>query len=85
MLSDMSTIATDSEAGSGGLEELRAARQAVGISQERLARRVDCSLSTIRLVENGWRPSAAMAERILEALAVVRREEEASRPRSNRR
>jgi len=83
MLSDMSTIATDSEAGSGGLEELRAARQAVGISQERLARRVDCSLSTIRLVENGWRPSPAMAERIREALAVAQSEKDAVRAQEN--
>jgi len=80
----MSTIATDTEDGNSRIHALRIARRAIGMSQEGLARRADCSLSTIRLVENGWRPSAAMAERILEALAAAQGEKEAGRPRGGR-
>lgn len=47
---------------------LRARREAVGLSQERLARQVDCSTNTIRLVEHGYRPSGDMVRRIAAAL-----------------
>jgi transcriptional regulator with XRE-family HTH domain len=47
---------------------LRARRLEAGLSQEKLARLADCSTSTIRLIEGGWRPSEQMAGRIAGAL-----------------
>jgi predicted transcriptional regulator len=34
--------------------DLRRRRQATGVSQEKLARRADCSLNTVRLAEGGF-------------------------------
>lgn len=48
---------------------IRERRLAAGLSQEKLARSADCSISTIRLVEQGWTgASEAMLGRIARAL-----------------
>jgi transcriptional regulator with XRE-family HTH domain len=49
--------------------EVRARRLELGLSQERLARRVDCSLSTIiRIERDGAMPKVDVAFRIAHAL-----------------
>jgi transcriptional regulator with XRE-family HTH domain len=58
-----------------GIPGLRERRLAAGISQERLARLADCSTHTVRMVECGYRPSAAMTARIEAALRAARRGE----------
>jgi predicted transcriptional regulator len=53
---------------------LRARREALGLSRERLARQVgngECSASTIALVERGWRCSDEMADKIAAAVGLV--------------
>lgn len=37
--------------------DLRARRQALGWSQQELARRADCSVAYVRIVERGFRPA----------------------------
>ena len=58
----------NAKSGGGGSSPLRARRLEAGLSQERLARRAGCSTATVRLIEGGWRPSAAMLMRLSTAL-----------------
>jgi transcriptional regulator with XRE-family HTH domain len=48
--------------------DLKDARQAAGLSQERLAQLAGCSTSTVRLAERGWQPSPEMSARLAKAL-----------------
>jgi predicted transcriptional regulator len=58
-------------------EGLRARRERIGISRERLGRIVDCSHNTIRLAEGGFAGvSDAMVTRISAALDELEREKE---------
>lgn len=50
-------------------------RLAVGISQQKLAELAECSIATVRLVENGWQASEEMLARIT---AVLEDEEKAA-------
>jgi transcriptional regulator with XRE-family HTH domain len=52
----------------GQAAEVRGRRRTAGLSQERLARLADCSTSTVRLVEGGWRASEEMLKRLADAL-----------------
>jgi transcriptional regulator with XRE-family HTH domain len=61
----------------GGSSGVRARRLAAGLSQERLARLAECSTSTVRLVEYGYRPSDEMISRIAAALGCSRNDLEA--------
>lgn len=47
---------------------LKERRLAIGLSQQRLAELVGCSIATVRLVENGWQASDEMLARITAAL-----------------
>jgi transcriptional regulator with XRE-family HTH domain len=58
----------------GGSSAVRVRRLAAGLSQERLARLAECSTSTVRLVEYGYRPSDEMLGRIATALGCSARE-----------
>jgi transcriptional regulator with XRE-family HTH domain len=49
-------------------DEIRERRTNAGLSQQRLAELAACSISTVRLVENGWQPSDVMLDRLLIAL-----------------
>ena len=45
--------------------DLRERRERLGLSQRRLASFAGCSISTLRLVEHGWRPAQSdVVERI---------------------
>jgi predicted transcriptional regulator len=48
--------------------QARARRCALGLTQEQLSRRAGCSTSSVRFLERGWTPSAAMVKRIMRAL-----------------
>jgi len=62
------THATD---GSGGFRELR---RAAGLSQVDLAVRAECSVSMLRLIEQGYRPNGSeVIERISSVLGEVDR------------
>jgi predicted transcriptional regulator len=50
------------------IPDLRARRDAIGLSAEKLARKADCSTPYIRNIEHGYRPSDAVAARIEAAL-----------------
>jgi transcriptional regulator with XRE-family HTH domain len=56
------------------LADVRERRLAVGISQEKLGRLAECSTGSVRLIERGYQPSNAMAERIDAALSAVEAE-----------
>ncbi len=47
---------------------LKALRQAAGLTQARLAAKIDCSIATIANTERGYKPSRAMVERIARVL-----------------
>jgi transcriptional regulator with XRE-family HTH domain len=47
---------------------IRDRRQAAGFSQQELAKRADCSISTVRIAEHGWQLSEAMRERLAAVL-----------------
>jgi transcriptional regulator with XRE-family HTH domain len=64
----------------GGSSAVRTRRLAAGLSQERLARLADCSTSTVRLVEYGYRPSDEMLSRIAIALGCSREDLEGPGP-----
>jgi transcriptional regulator with XRE-family HTH domain len=53
---------------------LRARRLAVGISMEKLARRADCSLTTVRLAERGFE---GVSERLIAQISAALDELEA--------
>jgi transcriptional regulator with XRE-family HTH domain len=48
--------------------DVRDRRLAAGITQERLAQFANCSTSSVRLIERGWRPSSDLAARVDRAL-----------------
>jgi transcriptional regulator with XRE-family HTH domain len=48
--------------------ELRKKRKASAFSQQRLAELAGCSISTVRLVENGYQASDEMLARLFSAL-----------------
>jgi DNA-binding XRE family transcriptional regulator len=50
------------------MKKLKSLREAAGLSQERLARLADCSTSTVRLAEKGWRPSPEMCRQLTRAI-----------------
>jgi transcriptional regulator with XRE-family HTH domain len=56
------------------LGSVRARRLAAGLSQERLARLADCSLSTVRLAERGLLPGEEISRRLATALECDPRE-----------
>jgi transcriptional regulator with XRE-family HTH domain len=49
-------------------DDLRVQRITAGLSQKALAELAECSVSTVRLVEGGWRPSDKMLERLRRGL-----------------
>lgn len=50
------------------VSKIRTRRQALGLSQERVAREADCSLSTVRIAEHGYAVSDEMLGRLAKAL-----------------
>lgn len=44
-------------------------RKALGVSRERVAAEAGCSLSSVALIERGYRPGSQMLERVMEALS----------------
>lgn len=60
---------------------LRQARQALGLSQEALARRADCSTAYVRLLERGFEPQRSdVLPRIAQALGLTTIPSNESRP-----
>lgn len=52
------------------MDGLRKARLDAGLSQEALARRAQCSTTSVKLAEHGYRVSDEMAARIAAALGL---------------
>jgi len=53
-------------------DEIRDRRVTAGLSQQRLAELAGCSISTVRLIEKGWKPSGEMLAKLCAALNDVR-------------
>lgn len=60
--------ATRQQVGEPLSELIRSLRAENNLSQQRVAELAGCSVSTVRLVEGGWVPSAAMAEKLAAAV-----------------
>lgn len=58
------------------ISEIRARREAAGLSQQRLAEHAGISISMLRLLETGYEPNTSLAaKRVLTALDDAEREE----------